>query len=150
MVVCDRKRLKFAFFIAPNQNALNAAAGPVDAAKAKRKIAELERMQATRKGEPSSPSYGGSAMPGSTLVTLEQGPKHPTLPADGPKHDVVGRIRDVKCSFPAVIEFRVEGAKSLSFYNNNYYKLDFSALGFTPAGTLQPCSDIDGMKARVE
>ncbi len=136
--------------IAVMQDALKVAANQQDASKAKRKIADLERMQASRKGEPESPPDSGSAPVTSTLVTLEQGPKRPTMPADGPKHEIVGQIRDVKCSFPAVIEFRVEGSKSLSFYNNNYYKLEFSALGFTPSGALQPCSDIDGMKARVE
>ena len=134
--------------IAVMQDAARASVTPTDAAKAKRKIAEFERMQAARKSAPEIPP--DSAVATSTLVTLEQGPKHPAMPADGPRHEIVGQIRDVKCSFPAVIEFRVTGAKSLSFYNNNYYKLEFSALGFTPNGSLQPCSDIEGMKARVE
>jgi hypothetical protein len=60
-------------------------------------------------------------------------------------------IRGVQCSYPAVIEFKVESAKkTVSLYNNNYFKLEFSALGYTPEGELHPCKDIEGMKARVQ
>ena len=78
-------------------------------------------------------------------------PKHPTEPADGPKHEALGVIRGVQCSYPAVIEFKVESAKqTVSLYSNNYYKLEFSALGYTPERNLRPCVDIEGMKARVQ
>jgi len=64
---------------------------------------------------------------------------------------VIGVIREVRCSYPAVIDFRVEAAKkTISLYSNNYYKLDFSVLGFTPEGNLNPCTGIEGMKARVQ
>ena len=60
-------------------------------------------------------------------------------------------IRDVHCSYPSVIEFRVEDPKrKVSLYTNNYFKLEFSALGFTPEGSLNPCKGIEGMKARVQ
>jgi tetratricopeptide (TPR) repeat protein len=131
------------------QDAAKNAASPLDAAKAKRKIAQIEQMQEARKRAP--PAADVTAAASATLVDVVEAPKYPTIPADGPKHEILGMIRDVKCSSPAVIEFRVEGAKaSVSLYNNNYYKLEFSALGFTPEGALQPCSDIEGMKARVQ
>ncbi len=134
--------------IAVMQDAQKNAASPLDASRAKRKIAQLEQVQEARK---SAPAADASAAPSPTLVGVVEGPKYPTMPPDGPKHEILGMIRDVECSSPAVIEFRVEGAKgSVSLYNNNYYKLEFSALGFTPEGALQPCSDIDGMKARVQ
>jgi hypothetical protein len=77
--------------------------------------------------------------------------KHPVEPPDGPKHEAVGVIRGVRCSYPAVIEFRVEGAKNtVSIYSSNYYKLDVSALGYTPEGDLNPCTDLEGKKARVQ
>ena len=129
------------------QEAEKNAASPLNSAMAKRKIAQLEQMQEARKNVPAA-DVNAAANP--TLVTLDEGPKHPTMPADGPKHEILGQIRDVKCS-SAVIEFRVEGAKtSVSLYHNNYYKIEFSALGFTPEGALQPCSDIEGVKARVQ
>jgi len=133
--------------IAVLESAEAVAATPLEAAKAKRKIAQINQMENARKSLPSSPGDGASA----TLVTLDAGPRHPTESADRPKHEFAGSIRDVKCSYPGIIEFRVEGAKkSVSLYNNNYYKIDFSALGYTPEGAIQPCVDIDGMKARIQ
>jgi hypothetical protein len=81
----------------------------------------------------------------------EARPKHPVEPPDGPKHEAVGVIHGVQCSYPAVIEFRVEGAKkTVSVYSSNYYKLDVSALGYTPEGDLNPCTDLEGKKARIQ
>jgi hypothetical protein len=55
-------------------------------------------------------------------------PKHPTEPADGLRHEALGVIRGVQCSYPAVIEFKVESAKkTVSLYSNNYYKLEYSS-----------------------
>ncbi len=98
---------------------------------------------------PSGESPG--AQPASTVVDIDRGPRHPTEPATGPKHTIEGVIRGVQCSYPAMIEFRVENLKSTaSVYSNNYYKLDISAIGLTPAGDLNLCTGIEGMKARVQ
>jgi tetratricopeptide (TPR) repeat protein len=79
------------------------------------------------------------------------GPKHPAEQPNGPKHFAIGVIRGVQCSYPAVIEFHVETAKKpVSLYTNNYFKIDFTALGFTPKSDLNPCKDIEGMKVRVQ
>lgn len=135
--------------IAVMEEAEKNAATPTDAANAKRKIAQLEQTQAARNSIPATSTTTAEAA--AELVTIAKGPKYPTMPTDGPKHEIVGQIRNVTCSFPSVIEFRVESAKnSVSLYNNNYYKVEFSALDFTPEAALQPCSDLEGMKARVE
>jgi len=77
-------------------------------------------------------------------------PKHPTEAANGPKHEALGVLRHVQCSYPAVIEFQVESAKkTVTLYSNNYYNLDLSALGFEPKKEMNPCKDIEGFKARV-
>jgi hypothetical protein len=86
----------------------------------------------------------------STVVDLDPGPTHPSESLDGPKHEVEGVIRSVTCSYPSVMEFRVEGdKKAVTLYSNDYFKLEFSTLGFMPTGDLHPCKDIEGMKARV-
>jgi hypothetical protein len=78
-------------------------------------------------------------------------PKHPAMPVKGPRHTVLGVLRKVACSYPAAIEFRVEGVKkSVSLYNNNFVDLDLSVLGFTPSGAMDPCHQFEGMKAKVE
>ena len=134
--------------IAVMQGAEKNAANPLDAAKARTKIGQLERVQSSRT---SSSAEKGVEASTTTIVSLDTEPKHPAEPADGPKHELVGAIRSVKCSYPSVIEFRLEGtSKTVSLYSNNYYKLEFTALGFTPEGAIRPCQDIEGMRARVE
>jgi hypothetical protein len=50
-----------------------------------------------------------------------------------------------------VLEFKVEGAKNTaSVYTNDYFKLELTALGFTPTGNMNPCTDFEGKKARVQ
>ncbi len=34
-------------------------------------------------------------------------------------------------------------------YNNNFYKIEFTTANYEPQGDIQPCTDIDGMKAKV-
>lgn len=49
------------------------------------------------------------------------------------------------------MELNVEGATmTISLYSNNYFKVEFSTMGFTPAGDLHPCNDIEGMRAVVQ
>jgi len=84
-------------------------------------------------------------------VAVDPGPKHPTEPATGPRHEAIGIMRGVKCSYPSVIDFRVEGVKKIvSLYSNNYFKIDLSVLGFTPTSAMNPCGDFEGRKARVQ
>jgi|HubBroStandDraft_6_1064221.scaffolds.fasta_scaffold10876_4 Tfp pilus assembly protein PilF len=69
----------------------------------------------------------------------------------GPHHGVKGTIRDVQCSLPAIMELKVEGdGKTLSLHSNNYFRIQFTAVNFTPEGELHPCTDLEGMKANVE
>ncbi len=86
------------------------------------------------------------------VAPIDVAPKHPTMPVTGPKHTVTGVIRGVVCSYPAVLEFRVEtsAGKTVALYNNNFAKIDLSAWGFTPKGTMNPCQDFEGMKAQVQ
>ena len=78
-------------------------------------------------------------------------PKHPAEQPHGPKHIVTGVIRGVQCTYPAVIEFKVEAAgKSFDVYSNNYFKVDFTAASFAPKEDIHPCADLEGLKARVE
>lgn len=78
-------------------------------------------------------------------------PRHPSGPPTGPQHEVIGVIHAVACSYPAVLEMRIDGAaRPVSLYTNNYFQLDVSALGYTPTADLHPCQDLEGRKARVQ
>lgn len=78
-------------------------------------------------------------------------PKHPTVPETGRKHIATGTIHNVVCSFPAVVEFHLEttAGKSLALYNNDFSKLDLSAVKAV-SGTVDPCADFEGKKVELE
>jgi len=137
------------------QDSVKAARTTVEAARVQRRIAELEKMRAARAQAAANAKTEMDAQADeearARAAVEELRTKHPVEPPDGPKHEAVGVIRGVRCSYPAVIEFRVEGAKkTVSIYSSNYYKLDVSALGYTPEGDLNPCTDLEGKKARVQ
>jgi hypothetical protein len=117
------------------------------------RLKEIERMQAVG-AHPNStitvpPTGQADTETVNTVVDII--PKHPTEPLTGPKHTVVGVIHAVQCSYPAVIEFQIDGGKKpVSVYSNNYMKIDLTVLGFTPSGDMNPCKDFEGMKARVQ
>lgn len=76
------------------------------------------------------------------------------LPEDnrrGPRRTIRGTLREVNCSSSATMRLKVEGpAKTLTLRTRNYYKVEYSTLNYAPKGELNPCKDIEGMKAKVE
>jgi tetratricopeptide (TPR) repeat protein len=87
---------------------------------------------------------------GKMMGTMEEAPKYPDGDSKGPRHMIQGIIRNVQCSYPNVIALKIEqGGKSVSLYNNNYYKVVFTLTNYETEGDLKPCSDIEGMKAKV-
>lgn len=133
------------------QTLAKSAVNPNDAAVARRRIAQLEQLQAMRTQYAASAKTKVDAQATRSVILADAGPKHPTEAPDGQKHEILGVIQGVRCSYPAIIEFNVaSGSKTVRVYSNNYYKLEFSTMGFTPEGELNPCSGIEGMKARVQ
>ena len=96
-------------------------------------------------------AQGSSQATNALANGVESKPKHPTETPHGQMHVVRGVIRGVTCGYPAVLSLRVEsGTRKVSLYNNNYYKVDYSAANFTPKGDVHPCDDLEGTKAEVE
>jgi Tfp pilus assembly protein PilF len=144
--------LDAALFLRSSVYAINKAD---DLAKLLDKAKQLDLMQSM--SEQASVTTNSSAATPTDMHTTEEaidagaGPKHPTEPPNGPKHFAVGTIRGVQCSYPAVIEFKVDTAgKPVSLFSNNLFKIDLTALGFRPNGDMNPCKDFEGMKARVQ
>lgn len=76
--------------------------------------------------------------------------KHPDV-AHGPKHFALGVIKNASCSYPSVLEFKLQGAKkTLTLYSNNFAQIDLTALGITISGAMNPCQDFEGKKARIQ
>ena len=80
----------------------------------------------------------------------QQPPKYPTEAPTGPHHTARGILRSVHCSYPTILTLSVDQAgKAVSLYRNDFNQIEFSATNFTPKGDLNPCTDIEGMKAKV-
>jgi tetratricopeptide (TPR) repeat protein len=77
-------------------------------------------------------------------------PTHPNEPTAGPHHTADGVIRSVQCGYPSALELTVAGpSAAVKLYTSNYFQLEISALNFTPSGEMNPCKDLEGMKAKV-
>lgn len=85
------------------------------------------------------------------VAEVSTGPTHPTEPADGPRQVVTGVIANLSCNYPTEIEFqiRIADGKLVTLYNNDYDKIDFTAVGFVPKVSMNPCTDFKGMKIRA-
>jgi Tfp pilus assembly protein PilF len=148
-IMVSKDRSNEAIFVL--QDATKAAITPAETAKVKRRIAGIEHMQTERIQAAASAKAEMDAPAKVVTGVVDEVPLHPTEKPDGPMHELIGVIQGVQCSYPAVIEFHVESAKKRIFvYNNNYYKLNISALGFTPEDSFNPCVGFEGLKARVQ
>lgn len=68
----------------------------------------------------------------------------------GPHRFITGTIHDVHCEASNLDLSVKTSAKTTNLHSDNYYKLPFTALGFSPTGELQPCTDLEGRPAKVE
>jgi len=106
-------------------------------------------------------AYGSGSTQGTTTVRMAGNraivirersttPRYPTEPPTGVKHTVRGVLRSVLCYYPSVMTLRVvQAGKIISLYSNDYPHIEFSAANFTPQANMNPCTMIEGMKARV-
>jgi len=85
--------------------------------------------------------------------TTQNGPKYPTEALTGPHHTARGVLRSVQCSYPSILTLQVEQpgkTAPVSLYRNDFYQIDFTVTNFTPKSNINPCTDIQGLKAKVE
>lgn len=73
-----------------------------------------------------------------------------TFVAKGPHHFLVGVLKNVECKAPHMDLTVSNSTKSLTLHAENYYKIQFTALNFTPSGNINPCNDLEGRPAKVE
>lgn len=87
-----------------------------------------------------------------TSVDTSKGPRLVRREAvpNGPHHFVTGVLKDVHCD-SLNIDLAVKSAtKSMSLHADNYFKVQFTTLGFQPTGDLNPCAQLEGRPAKVE
>jgi tetratricopeptide (TPR) repeat protein len=137
------------------QNALKVAATPAQTAAIQNQLESVRRYQVVRetmeRAQRETESRNPLPLQSDQPPTDSQAPDHPEDSHHGPQRTIRGTLRDVQCSPPATMRLKVEGAaKALGLRTRNYYKVHYSALDFTPARDLNPCQDLEGMKAKVE
>ena len=77
---------------------------------------------------------------------------HPTVTGHAPQHTIEGVIHKVVCSGFRTIEFSVENntGQTVALYNNDFALISLTATGNSAGGMIYPCTDFEGMKARVQ
>lgn len=127
------------------------AKNPAEVEMVRSRIAQLDLIQASQAQHKADMAVQPNMQTTQAIAIVGNAPKHPAEPADGPKHSADGVIRGVTCSYPSQIDFRVEkSGKTVTLYSNNYFKIDLTELGSTPSDHMNPCTDFEGMKARVQ
>lgn len=68
----------------------------------------------------------------------------------GPHRFLTGTLKNIYCHLPEIDLTVDSGGKSLPLHSENYFKIQFTSLGFQPRGELNPCKDLEGRPAKVE
>lgn len=75
--------------------------------------------------------------------------REPFVP-HGPHHFLTGVLKNVRCDQPALELTVISDGKALTLHSDNYFKVQFSALGFQPSADLKPCTQLENRPAKVE
>jgi Tfp pilus assembly protein PilF len=145
--------------IAVLQNALKLARTPQETLELRNRIAMAQESQSARarveeenREVREAMKAEADSMQAPAAVDESTEAAKPEESLDGPPRTVTGTIKNVRCLLPAVLDLDVvaDGGKTVALHSGNYYRLQFIALGFAPDSDLRPCSDLEGMHAKVE
>ncbi len=149
--------------IAALRAAGNLAKTPEEVASVQNMLESAQQYLAAREqAEQQNREIQSSVSPGQSSANATPGDSEPPESAPpvlqhredephGPQRLVKGTVKNVQCSSPAIMELKVESAGgTISLRSNNYYKIQFTAVNFIPAGELHPCTELEGMKAKVK
>jgi hypothetical protein len=146
------------------QIALKVAESPQDIARVQSALQMAEQYQAAQAAFEEQRRGASEDVSASTLHSIVEGPaaksdeplpptdeNPPVLARREPQRTLTGTVKEVQCSMPAKMELKLESrGATVVLHSDNYYKVRFSAVGFIPAGELHPCTELEGMRARVE
>jgi hypothetical protein len=148
--------------IAVLQNALQAAKKPEEVAAVQtqmenarqvisaRRQMEQENRRIKEQMESALLEKSDSSAGASDQAVASPTPPHQEI-LRGPHHFGSGILRHVRCSWPEVLDVDVDtGGHTVALHSANYYKIVFTALNFRPKSELNPCTDLEGTRARVE
>jgi tetratricopeptide (TPR) repeat protein len=111
---------------------------------------EMKERQQQMREEMANQEVSSSASVTSTDTTKAPRLVHRESVPNGPHHFVTGVLKDVHCD-SLNIDLAVKlTARSMNFHADNYFKVQFTTLGFQPSGDLNPCAQLEGRPAKVE
>lgn len=73
-----------------------------------------------------------------------------TFVASGPHRFMTGVLQNVRCNSSNMDLAVKSGGRIVALHSDDYYRIQFSVLGFTPSADLKPCDDLEGRPAKVE
>jgi Tfp pilus assembly protein PilF len=147
------------------QNALKLASNPGEVATIQNEMANIQQVMESRKDaeeqnerireEMKSEFAAKPAAESEASQAAEDSAPAPALKRrenlQGPHISERGTIKNVKCSYPSNMDFNFDtGGHSITLHSGNYYKIPFSALNFNPKPEFDPCTDLEGTRAKVE
>lgn len=76
----------------------------------------------------------------------------PVLPIKtGPAAKARGVVRSIKCDYPAIMDLVLEaGGKRQMLRAENYYQVQYWAVGNPGRGNFQPCDELEGKRVEIE
>ena len=127
------------------QSALRVASEPEELDVIRNRLQAIRQFQAMREQEARNPIIE------ETTTVAEPDPvEPPNAKPEGQPRTVSGTLKGVQCAYPAVMRLQVEnGTNRVELHALNYARIEYSALNFKPMADLNPCKDIEGMKAKV-
>jgi tetratricopeptide (TPR) repeat protein len=143
--------------VAVLHEALRIAKSPEETALVQNFLTQVERYATAREQQAEQNRRMAEEIKADTQVNAspaEDGDARAKAPVEelptGPHRFLVGTLQNVHCHDPG-IEMTVDAkGKTMALHSGNYYKIAFTALGFTPKGDLSPCKDLEGKPAKVE
>jgi tetratricopeptide (TPR) repeat protein len=77
----------------------------------------------------------------------------PSLPSakKGPARSMIGVVTSVQCGYPATMDIVLESnGRQSKFHAENYYKLQYEAIGSSGGSDFEPCEELQGQTVQIE
>ncbi|MGB7929241.1 MAG: DUF1570 domain-containing protein [Terriglobales bacterium] len=153
-VLIEMQRSKDA--LAVLHEALRIAKSPADTAMVQNLLAQVEQYSAAQQQAAEQNQRLAEKLKADAQAEAAAGESNAEAEAQqedlqkGPHHFLAGTLRNVQCHSAGIFLTLVAKNKTMTLHSGNYYKIQFTALGFTPKDDLDPCKDLEGKSAKVE
>ena len=143
--------------VAVIRNAMQLASSPQETAMAEDFLrhaeeyaqAQEQNARLSEQNKAGAPGADATGRAGETNIAADSAVHEEALP-HGPHHFVTGVLKDVRCKTLAMELNVIAAGKTLGLHSGNYFKIEYSTLGVTLKGNLNPCADLEGRPAKVE